>query len=76
MNGLTLMCPHCRNVVASDRIVPDRRTGGARGHCLRCRIWIPFQLPSIRKKLVYLDQSFLSDVCLRAGDPSADPILV
>ena len=75
MSELTLMCPHCGNVVEGTRIVPDRRTGDARGHCSRCKIWIPHQVPSIRKKLVYLDQSFLSNLCTREGSPVADPIL-
>lgn len=75
MSELTLMCPHCGNVVEGARIVSDRRTGGARGHCSRCRTWSPLQFPSIRKKLVYLDQSFLSNLCPPDGSPVADPIL-
>lgn len=75
MSGLDFICPHCGNTVGVNRIVQDRRTGKARGHCLRCKRWIPFQLPSIRKKLVYLDQSFLSDLCLGAEKTAHDPIL-
>ena len=32
---------------------------------------IPILLPSIRKKLVYLDQSFLSAACLKADSPNS-----
>jgi transcription elongation factor Elf1 len=59
-------CPHCGNTLPIQNILQDRESGKAHGHCKQCKIWIPILLPSIHKKLVYLDQSFLSAVCLEA----------
>jgi hypothetical protein len=41
-------------------ILQSRRPDEARGRCRQCKKWMPIPLPEIRKKLVYLDQSFLS----------------
>lgn len=55
--------------------MPDRRRHMARGHCSRCKTWIPFQLPLVHKRFVYLDQSFLSDVCFRSEHTAYGPVL-
>lgn len=66
-----ITCPHCGNTLPIENIMQDREPGKARGRCKKCKIWIPILLPSIRKKLVYLDQSFLSAACLEADRPNS-----
>jgi hypothetical protein len=66
-----IACTRCGDALSSSNILPDRNTGEARGRCLKCKIWIPVALPTIHKKLVYLDQSFLSAACLRADQASS-----
>lgn len=61
-----ITCPHCGNTLPVQNILQDREPGKARGLCKKCQKWIPILLPSIRKKLIYLDQSFLSAACLWA----------
>lgn len=67
MNPTT--CPRCGHTLPFENILQDQKTGKARGRCNQCKIWIPILLPSVCKKLVYLDQSFLSDTCLRVDNP-------
>lgn|SRR6185369_2400584 len=64
MDAQTLNCPHCGNIVDSNHKLQNRRVHESRGHCLRCGISFPLQFRSSRKRLIYLDQSFLSDVFL------------
>lgn len=66
-----ITCPHCGNTLPVQNILQDREPGKARGRCKKCKIWVPILLPSIRKKLIYLDQSFLSAVCLEADKPDS-----
>ena len=47
----------------------------AEGHCLNCHQRTQFQLPSIRKKLLYLDQSFLSAASLEAAEPKSKAVM-
>lgn len=64
-------CPHCDNDLPVSNIIQGRKAGEVRGRCPHCKKWIQILLPAIKKKLVYLDQSFLSDVCLHADTPKA-----
>jgi len=57
------MCPHCGHTLNVQDVIQSMKKDEARGYCSQCKIWTPFQLPSIRKKIVYLDQSLLSDMC-------------
>jgi len=66
-----ITCPHCGNTLPVANILQDRKTGNARGRCQQCKIWVPILLPSIRKKLVYLDQSFVSAACLEADSTNS-----
>lgn len=66
-----ITCPHCGNTLPIENIIQDREPGRVRGRCKLCKIWIPISLPSIRKKLVYLDQSFLSAACLEADNSNS-----
>lgn len=66
-----ITCPHCGNTLPIENIMQDREPGKARGRCKECKIWVPILLPSIRKKLVYLDQSFLSAACLEANSTNS-----
>lgn len=61
-----ITCPHCGNTLPTQNIVQDRDPDKARGRCKKCSKWLSILLPSIRKKLIYLDQSFLSAVGLWA----------
>lgn len=67
-----ILCPRCRKSLPIANIMQDRRSGKARGRCQSCKSWIPIALPSIRKKLIYLDQSFLSTVCLREDKSNSE----
>jgi len=60
------LCPDCGNALPTQNILQSRESDKARGRCSHCDKWVLIQLPSIRKKLVYLDQSFLSAACLDA----------
>lgn len=64
MNLPTYLCPHCGNALPAHNILQGRKTDEAQGRCSQCNKWIPIRRPSIRKKLVYVDQSFLSAACL------------
>ena len=68
---LEITCPRCGGTLPIENIVQDRKSGNARGRCSQCKIWIPILLPPIRKKLVYVDQSFLSAACLEANKPNS-----
>lgn len=62
------LCPHCGYALPAQNILQGRKTDEARGRCSQCKKWILIRLPSIRKKLVYVDQSFLSAACLTPDD--------
>jgi hypothetical protein len=66
-----IACTHCGDAISASNILQDRNTGEARGRCLKCKIWIAIALPTIHKKLIYLDQSFLSAACLEADQASS-----
>lgn len=66
-----ILCPHCGYALPAQNILQGRKTNEARGRCSQCNTWIPIRLPSIHKKLVYLDQSFLSAACLAADNPKS-----
>ncbi len=68
---ISLVCPQCGCSLPIQNIIQDRKAGSARGRCIQCKIWVPILLPSIRKKLIYLDQSFLSSACLEADTRSS-----
>ena len=34
----------------------------SRGHCLQCHAWFLVELPKVKKKLIYIDQSLMSDL--------------
>lgn len=70
------VCPHCGLDLYAGDIVQSSKKDEVWGHCSQCKTWIPFQLPSIRKKLVYLDQSFLSDICDAANDEGIEKRLL
>jgi hypothetical protein len=65
-------CPQCGDALSSSNILQDKNTGKAHGLCLKCKIWIAIALPTIHKKLIYLDQSFLSAACLEADQVSSE----
>lgn len=67
----TYSCPHCGNALPSQNILQGRKADEARGRCLQCNKWIPIQLPSVCKRLVYLDQLFLSAVSIDADNPKS-----
>jgi NAD-dependent SIR2 family protein deacetylase len=58
-------CPHCGSVVGADRIIQSN-SNETKGSCQKCRQWFAIDLPVVRKKLVYLDQSLLSEFCRSA----------
>lgn len=58
------ICAHCGRVLAVNRVLQTRER--TRGHCSKCDQWTDISLPTVRKKLIYLDQSFLSAVCLES----------
>lgn len=64
-------CPRCGDALLAQNISQGPKAGQAHGCCSRCKIWIPIQLPSIHKKLLYLDQSFLSAASLRTDSPKS-----
>lgn len=66
-----ITCPHCGHTLPIERILQNQQTGVAHGHCRQCEGSFPILLPSIRKKLVYLDQSFLSAACLEVNKPTS-----
>lgn len=61
-------CPHCGNALPSQNILQGRKADEARGRCSQCNKWIPIRLPLVCKKLVYLDQSFLSAASIDADN--------
>lgn len=71
----TFSCPHCGNALPTQNILQGRDANVARGRCQQCKKWIHFELPSVKKKLVYLDQSFLSAVCLEAEKATSGIVL-
>ncbi|TSA43922.1 hypothetical protein D4R49_01475 [bacterium] len=54
-------CPSCGNVFPIERITAGRSSSEAIGHCAFCKAATQILLPEKHKKLVYLDQSFISD---------------
>lgn len=67
----TYSCPNCGNALPSQNILQGRKADETRGRCSRCNEWILIRLPSIRKKLLYLDQSFLSAASIDADNPKS-----
>lgn len=61
-----IKCSHCKAILPIENISRARETDKARGFCSQCNARIQIILPSVRKKLIYLDQSFLSAACLEA----------
>ena len=61
-------CPHCGSSVGVDRITQSNRNE-TKGCCPKCRKWFVIELPVVRKKLVYLDQSLLSEFYSFADSP-------
>ena len=72
----TYCCPLCSNALPTENILQGRKANEARGRCQQCKRWVPIELPSVTKKLVYLDQSFLSAACLQADDPKSKKVLL
>lgn len=66
-------CPHCGSPVGVDRITQSNRNE-TKGCCPKCRKWFVIELPVVRKKLVYLDQSLLSEFCSFADRPDEGQI--
>lgn len=66
-----IKCSHCKNIIPINNISQTRKTGEVQGFCSQCKTWIPILLPSIRKKIIYLDQSFLSAACLEVDKSSS-----
>ncbi|MGZ0018559.1 hypothetical protein [Nitrosomonas sp. wSCUT-2] len=66
-----IKCSYCNEILPIANILQDRRTGKAKGFCLQCREWTFISLSSIRKQIIYLDQSFLSAACLEAEKTSS-----
>ena len=58
-------CPRCGSQVGAERISQSNRNE-TKGCCPKCRKWFVIELPVVRKKLVYLDQSLLSEFCSTA----------
>lgn len=58
-----LNCPSCGNEVGKERIVKS-----AKAHCPYCRTWFLIELPTVEKKLIYIDQSLMSDFCAANDD--------
>ena len=65
-------CPSCGNEVGTERVVPSNKN--TRGRCLQCKEWFLIELPIVIKKLVYLDQSLLSDLWRTATGPDQGQI--
>ena len=63
-------CPNCGEEVGTERIVENTK-----GHCLRCQVWFLIELPIVKKKLVYIDQSLMSEFC-QSDDRTEDGKLV
>ncbi len=59
-------CSCCGYAVPIENIIQNQKSGKTRGFCSHCKRWFPILLPSIRKKLIYLDQWFFSAVCIEA----------
>lgn len=58
-------CPSCGGGVGVHRIIQSSRSE-TRGHCGTCGMVFAIVLPVVSKKLVYLDQSLLSQFCTLA----------
>ncbi len=61
-----IKCSHCNNILPIENISQARKTGETQGFCSQCKAWTSIPLPSMRKQIIYLDQSFLSAACLEA----------
>ena len=65
-----ITCPKYRNDLRVNGFLQDRKNGYTSGLCPSCKTGVSITLPQMLKKLVYLDQSFLSAVCLDADNPN------
>jgi len=68
---IPIICPRCGSTLPIGNILQDQKTGKARCRCTQCRNHFQISPPLIRKKLIYLDQSFLSAVCLEFDSPKS-----
>ena len=59
-HAIGVKCPRCGNVVGMERILQSKED--SRGHCLQCHAWFLVELPKVKKKLIYIDQSLMSDL--------------
>lgn len=76
MNLPAYLCPDCGNALPATNILQGQKTVEAHGRCSQCNKWVAIPLPSIRKKLVYVDQSLLSAVCLDPGRSRREVLLL
>ena len=67
----TINCPRCGYTLPTQNILQEHSTDNAIGFCFQCNEQFQVPIPSIRKKLVYLDQSFLSAACLETDNPNS-----
>ncbi|ESS73966.1 hypothetical protein MGMO_8c01030 [Methyloglobulus morosus KoM1] len=61
-HNLNFICYKCQASLSTANILLNKNKNEARGRCAKCNIWTTFPLPEIKKKLIYLDQSFFSDI--------------
>ena len=66
-------CPKCMTVFPADRILQGNRNSEAVAYCKNCGAKVRLILPEIDKKLLYLDQSFFSEVW-QARDKQDDSV--
>lgn len=66
-------CPRCGSPVGVHRIIQSNRNE-TRGHCAQCGTVFVIELPVVRKKMVYLDQSLLSQFSSFADSPDEGQI--
>lgn len=71
--GRSPTCPKCVTVFPTDRILQGNKNSDAIAYCKNCGATVRLILPKIEKKLLYLDQSFFSDV-LQARDKQDDSL--
>ena len=66
-----LKCSRCDGELPIDFFMQDRKAATTSGRCPTCKAWISISLPKLRKKLIYLDQSFLSAISIRKTSPKS-----
>jgi hypothetical protein len=60
-------CPYCACFQHAG-LVKSLKKDEVRGLCSQCKKWVHLKLPPILKKLVYLDQSILKEMCFSANE--------